>query len=138
MTSPLPDPRDAERPRSPPAAGWKMVPVEPTDEMILARNDGFGDGTTVAQFRNEWRRVLAAAPSPPATAGVRGWRPIESAPKDGTAVLLFFPKRYQGKGGVSWGCFVNGDWLDSRAIRDNDATHWMPLPAPPESNGERK
>jgi hypothetical protein len=59
-----------------------------------------------------------------------GWRPIETAPR-GTAVLLWFPKRYQGNGGVSWGCFIGGDWLDSRAIRDNDASHWMPMPAAP-------
>lgn len=56
------------------------------------------------------------------------WLPIEDAPKDGTQVLLFFPKRYQGKGGISWGCYLGGEWLDSCAVRDNDATHWMPLP----------
>jgi len=66
-----------------------------------------------------------------ATAALAGWRPISSAPKDGSAVLLFFPKRYSGSGGISWGCHVSGDWLDSRAIRDNDASHWMPLPEPP-------
>jgi hypothetical protein len=60
-----------------------------------------------------------------------GWRPIETAPRDGTAVLLWFPKRYQGNGGLSWGCFIGGDCLDSRAIRDNDASHWMPMPAAP-------
>ena len=59
------------------------------------------------------------------------WRPIESAPRDGVPVLLFYPRRYQGTGGISWGCFVNGEWLDSLAIRDNDATHWRPLPQPP-------
>lgn len=59
------------------------------------------------------------------------WRPIETAPRDGTPVLLFFPARYQGKGGVSWGCFIEGEWLDSRAIRDNGATHWQPMPDHP-------
>jgi hypothetical protein len=65
------------------------------------------------------------------TAIVAEWEPIETAPKDGTQVMLYFPRRYQGKGGISWGCFINGEWLDSRAIRDDDASHWMPMPAPP-------
>lgn len=59
------------------------------------------------------------------------WLPIETAPKDGTQVLLYFPNRYQGKGGVSWGCFVDNSWLDSRAFRDNSATYWQPIPATP-------
>lgn len=59
------------------------------------------------------------------------WLPIDSAPRDGTPVMLYFPHRYQGNGGISWGCCVNGEWLDSCAIRDNTASHWMPLPKPP-------
>ncbi len=59
------------------------------------------------------------------------WQPIETAPKDGTAVLLYYPKRYQMTGGVTWGCFIDGEWLDSTITTDNDCTHWMPLPAPP-------
>ncbi len=64
------------------------------------------------------------------------WRPIDTAPKDGTPVLLYFPSRYQGKGGISWGCWINNEWLDSVAIRDNSATHWMPLPPPPSKEGD--
>lgn len=56
---------------------------------------------------------------------------MSRAPRDGTPVLLFFPDRYQGTGGISWGCFVSGDWLDSRAIRDNGASHWAAMPNPP-------
>lgn len=107
-------------------------PSGPFDTMALLRAE--------ATARLRVAELEALLSSPPAAgehvggAGV-GWRPIETAPKDGTPVLLFFPKRYQGKGGISWGCFVNGEWLDSRAIRDNDASHWMHLPAPPSSAG---
>lgn len=69
------------------------------------------------------------------------WQPIETAPKDGTRVLLFRPRH-----GV-----VCGRWDDDKyakrvrpywsndqerlwgtlETRDNQPTHWMPLPEPP-------
>lgn len=85
-------------------------------------DDGYAEGFGKA----------ASATTSPAPVAVEAWQDISTAPKDGAPVLLYFPKRYQGNGGVSWGCFIEGDWLDSRAMRDNDASHWQPLPAPPE------
>ncbi len=58
------------------------------------------------------------------------WQPIETAPKDGTQVLLWI-------GGHSepWaqtGFFEGGYWLDSyEGIDLSSPTHWMPLPPPP-------
>jgi len=70
------------------------------------------------------------------------WQPIETAPQDGSWVLLC---------GGRWAC--DNDWLPpvavaqwegqgfcaywSAAVPDQDAaydspTHWMPLPPPPE------
>jgi hypothetical protein len=49
-----------------------------------------------------------------------GWRPIESAPKDGTRVLLWDGRRQH----VDW--WNHGWWNTSRP------THWQPLPPPPE------
>lgn len=80
----------------------------------------------------------------------RAWRPIESAPRDGTEVDLWgfldapadrgeFAKR-----GRLIDChFHLGDWLRWGTHNDDEGsydkifepTHWMPLPAPPE--GER-
>lgn len=66
------------------------------------------------------------------------WRPIEEAPKDGTG-LLFMTK----EGIVVEGCWDSGfsmwqwNYLDIAThdlgcqTIEVEATHWMPLPAPP-------
>lgn len=60
------------------------------------------------------------------------WQPIESAPKDGTKILLllkdsdvphsgYYKIRYSWR--IAW---------DDYDLSDNDGpTHWMPLPEPP-------
>jgi hypothetical protein len=73
---------------------------------------------------------------------VAEWMPIESAPRDGSSVLLsdgcyvgegFWHDGsgcygHRGQAGWFWEC-DRGDLL----IADNaPATHWMPLPEPPE------
>lgn len=83
------------------------------------------------------------------------WKPIETAPRDGTAVLVMqdtWPGTKSGRaeecnghntyvaawwagehnGAGAWICYMD-------AIRDPecpiDPTHWMPLPAPPSNDG---
>lgn len=74
------------------------------------------------------------------------WRSIETAPKDGTRVLLFSPS-YEGNDGgdmviARWvpprgsgqcGDFVWEIVLDAGTMAESIPTHWMPLPAPPEA-----
>ncbi len=65
-----------------------------------------------------------------------GWRPIETAPRDGSAILL---------------CEMPYDWIAVGKWRGPEhspvpwviesgfqvgATHWMPLPPAPESEGK--
>ena len=59
------------------------------------------------------------------------WKPIESAPKDGTHLLLYY--RFASERRISEGrwsqhgnCWVT---FDDPMVR---ATHWMPLPPPPQ------
>jgi hypothetical protein len=69
----------------------------------------------------------------------RGWRPIETAPKDGSAVLVYFPDI--GVCEVLWSTqvFEDGFWsvsdnkFEDRPLRgwSTEPTHWMPLPDPP-------
>lgn len=77
----------------------------------------------------------------PAPAVPEGWQPIETAPKDGTKVLLARIGRNEaGKDlGIWWAC--KGFW-SARWNNWNDGcepcglagpTHWMPLPAAPEA-----
>lgn len=81
------------------------------------------------------------------------WRPIETAPRDGTQVLLW-AEAWIMTWGIQIGLFENGEWhtsegnvgdndedfdpsaeIDSDEDFDEDAnlgpTHWMPLPPSP-------
>lgn len=66
------------------------------------------------------------------------WRPIETAPRDGTAILaakpnrigvVLYPIRARDQDGRWQAYFGDGDWRSY----DPQPTHWMPLPAPPET-----
>ena len=65
------------------------------------------------------------------------WQPIETAPKDGTNVLLINRKGNQAAGlwmnsllGVGW--YLRGGNQPDTFFNDHHGpTHWMPLPPPP-------
>lgn len=70
------------------------------------------------------------------------WRPIETAPKDGSEVIVFCPKN---RPQVFTAAFVCGEWgcsVEDRCAPKDDfygdspkwPTHWMPLPSPPRAN----
>lgn len=61
------------------------------------------------------------------------WQPIETAPRDGTQILIV--SRYR-QLGIMIGRWAerNGRWAFAEVVgRNVDPTHWMPLPPPPES-----
>lgn len=66
------------------------------------------------------------------------WQPIETAPKDGTLILLASIDGYVME--ASWfdawyGDRANPGWMYANLDEEHgsyiDATHWMPLPEPP-------
>lgn len=73
------------------------------------------------------------------------WQPIETAPKDGTKVMLWDGDEISaGFWSTSlWVTFGNpnikGGWVIYEARSDTQeirATHWMPLPQPPTPESE--
>lgn len=74
----------------------------------------------------------------------RGWRPIESAPKDGTKILAWCPHpRITNDDAffhceiIWWRPYKANPWRTARndSIPD-DPTHWQPLPDPPKGDAE--
>lgn len=72
----------------------------------------------------------------------RGWRDIESAPRDGTAILVARTRQEShivrwmisaAKGAADGWWFVGG-YDGPRLAWRHTPTHWMPLPAAPEAN----
>lgn len=78
------------------------------------------------------------------------WLPIETAPMDGTEILIFTVYVAEEDWGESFSAVQIARWdsghkgddpmWDREADWDRkkigEATHWMPLPAPPLPNGE--
>ncbi len=71
------------------------------------------------------------------------WQPIETAPKDGTRLLLYFPElKKLGNEEVVIGFWHQpgnqehpGYWMGWGSGRKT-ATHWMPLPKAPNASGK--
>lgn len=135
-------------------AGFKWVPVEPTEDMLTAAVreddkafvDGMPHGATAADV---WAVMLSAAPRPGAVAG---WQPIETAPKDGSLFLCWVEAVQYGENdeGQQYQIDVSqvdfcqwqshddapdGGWFEPCCGHISDhqrVTHWMPLPAAPQ------
>jgi hypothetical protein len=140
--------------------GWQLVPVEPTEEMILAgayvlagaygRRNGWRE-STIATYRG----MLSASPPEP----VSGWRDIATAPRDTPVIVQtemgrIFAARLMPNAAVddagetcdAWGaeaadlhpdCWTDGTcWTQNDEGDESDyPTHWMPLPSPPSEPG---
>lgn len=125
-----------------------MTPQQKDEWARINELDGcIGEGTTRA---NEREAVIAKAEQMQAYADARvmeaqQWQPIETAPKDGSTILVWF--RQHGAMTVCWGDLdydhtsEYANWLVDdhkhgpypvRGYSRGDDTHWMPLPAPPQ------
>lgn len=115
-----------------------------TDEQIDIHLDAIlrGAGSalrhyTMQKSRDDMRAALRSAIT---AAQPEGWQPIETAPRDGTSILIL----YNGCAiEACWECVEYGDWeswsesvywwsSELNCLDDGDEpTHWMPLPAAP-------
>lgn len=136
--------------------GWKLVPVEPTEKMLFAgssaaETDAFGCKS--AWPSDTYRAMLAAAPKQ--AEAVPQWQPIETAPKDGRKLLLFYTNSL-GRARTVVACWVTDEeaaesdhdgfgleagWYEridnwgeysQVGIHEGEPSHWMPLPPPPQ------
>lgn len=103
---------------------WKPSPIDPND------------WTWPATWRDIEVESLYASPAPQVPAQSEGWRPIDTAPKDGTSVLCF--AQLDGGGNrtviLRWNREpkFGSRWMtDVLAFVPFTPTHWMPLPASP-------
>lgn len=77
----------------------------------------------------------------PRSPDVAAWRPIETAPKDGTPIICFTPdENFSEKTGFDliWWEPSEGAWFYGAAdFFSASPTHWIPLPRSPQSGAEQ-
>lgn len=124
--------------------GWKLVPVEPTNDMQKAADEWAAKGFDWPKA--VYRAMLAASPTPPAeqqatketSGGFHVWRDISTAPKDGSHFVatghnygLYSEGRH-----ICVAQWFRGCWMETSAWNETSEliylTHWMPLPSPPD------
>lgn len=66
------------------------------------------------------------------------WMPIETAPRDGTEIIVWNQTDLHDYCGVWIGKFMDGHWWLKHFgwCGAHRATHWMPLPKPPKESAE--
>ena len=99
------------------------------------------DGVMVGVSRQALEELLAHVAAPAHPAPISGlepvaWRPIKTAPRDGTPILCFTPdyqSEFSDQSGIDVLWFDEGAWLYNAEPVTFQPTHWMPLPASPNS-----
>lgn len=86
---------------------------------------------------DDFRALLREAADALEAARKDGWQPIETAPKDGSEIILFDPDYFQRSGFEGRYSAPRGNWLSSYDSPVNP-THWRPLPAPPAIESARE
>lgn len=128
-------------------ADWVVVPVKLTAEMKAAwERSPWGERDCGCDA--DWAAFLSAAPAPPIVltdTPADPWQPIETAPKDGTEVMLWlrspFDRVEKARWYEPWHNWTTGDLPHDPEIGDVYGigcavpTHWMPLPKPPSAGG---
>lgn len=114
---------------------------------LVAVKDSLEEAKEASQADYETRIRSALEAPAPVKGETEGWRPIETAPKDGTEVLLFCvpnevhslkPHIAAGYWHKTSGIMAPGVWRLLHGVGPSfEPTHWMSLPASPEQGRER-
>lgn len=101
---------------------------------------GIEDEASPEEYDAAWNMYLESGRAADALLALTtgGWRSIDSAPRDGSRVLLFVPPYGPSTGHYepsrsNWG--PNASLWVAHSVLNKEAgpTHWMPLPEPPTS-----
>ena len=126
--------------------GFRLVPVEPSAEMVRCGEDALrksGSGLSQLDGRKAadriYRAMLAASPAP--AVDNAGWRPIASAPKDGTRILAWHQNDWSRDPRwrvIYWtgaeGMAYRNTWLCdvcTLSVLERNILGWQPLPSAP-------
>ena len=124
-------------------AGWVLAPREPTGAMCLAGREEsknlFEQPLCRADAKDIYRAMLAASPAP--AVDNAGWRPIASAPKDGTRILAWHQNDWSRDPRwrvIYWtgaeGMAYRNTWLCdvcTLSVLERNILGWQPLPSAP-------
>ena len=133
--------------------GTEMNSEQRARELLADELEADGRDSTAAQIRAgktpsvvtgiALRAIARALEQPASAAGVEGWRPIETAPRDGTLVILaseqgcwmakyqpVYQSGYRPENPWS-SMMLNHEHIGGYEKRYAKPTHWMPLPAAP-------
>ena len=115
-----------------------------TDRLLesLETHQFHGDAGDVVDFARGLERELASVTAErdqarrerDALLEALAWRPIETAPKDKSSILIIDSENFITIGDFSEerGCFANTE----ECWKIETPTHWMPLPEPPKGGAE--
>lgn len=107
--------------------------AEPDHECVVVRGERLDRIYT--KRAADWRTIASYLRSPGAQQQPQ-WLPIESAPKDGTQVVV---RRGDMRIAARWSVLIQ-DWSlggsEGPTLPWGPPTHWTPLPAPPVSTEE--
>lgn len=120
--------------RRPTVADTVPEDVPPPDDVIKTAKDALalfsGDLSDYGITCILLDRARSLSPTPPS----REWRTIDSAPRDGTRVLVYAPGHLLMLASFeAWKTIHAAGpwWWSNGSIITPEPTHWMPLPSPP-------
>lgn len=116
---------------------------ESCDKALAAAVEAYGPSKNDVAPTAQDVHQAGALRGEPEAAG-QGWRPIETAPKDSTSVLIYGPKLRQPVQEAWWAIAyegaIDGYWSTPTGpagrgytILPSAVTHWRPLPEPPKT-----
>jgi hypothetical protein len=106
---------------------------------VFVNGDGCEGGIAWATIRAELLRLARAEAELAALKARMQWQPIETAPRDGSSVIIGCAGKGSGEGVYAtepgWKGWPEPGWYwvgeDADLARPIEPTHWMPLPPPP-------